>query len=132
MNNMKVDLSGKKSFAVKVREHEVLTDLPLEYGGGNTAPTPTELFVSSIGSCMGMYALSYLKTAGMDSEGLSLSLDWDLDKSKKRIQSINVTISAPKAGLGPRKAALISAAEKCLLHNTFHEPPEIITVLAEK
>ena len=131
MNNVKVDFSGKKSFAIKVREHEVITDLPLEQGGDNAAPTPPELFVASIGSCMGIYALSYLKTAGMDSEGLSLSLDWDFDKSKKKIGSIKVTISAPKADLGERKAALISAAEKCLLHNTLYEAPEITTVLAE-
>ena len=132
MSNMKVRLAGKKSFKIKIREHEVETDLPLEMGGDDKAPTPPELFVSALGACMGIYALSYMRTAKLDAEGLSLDLNWEYDKSRKRIEKIDAVISVPNADLGERKEALISAAEKCLLHNTLHEKPEMTTRIEEK
>ena len=131
MDNVKVVLRGRKSFTVSVRGHEMTTDLPMDHGGDDTGPTPVELFVSSIGACMGIYALSYLKTAGVAHEGLSLSIDWTLDKNKRKIREIKATLSLAGADLGDRKAALISAAKKCLLHNTLYEPPEISLKLSE-
>lgn len=132
MGNVKVEYTGKKSFTMKVRDHEIKTDLPIEMGGDNAAPTSSELFVSAIGSCMGIYALSYLKTAKLNAEGLTVSLDWDFDENKKKIGKISVKVAAPNAELGNRRKALVSAAEKCLLHNTLHESPEMTTTLEEK
>lgn len=132
MGNVKVEYTGKKSFTMKARDHEIKVDLPVEMGGDNAAPTPPELFVSALGSCMGVYALSYLKTANLDAKGLTVSLDWEYDKDKKKIGTINAKISAPNADLGDRQKALVSAAEKCLLHNTLHESPEMTTTLEEK
>ncbi len=131
MDNVKVVLSGKKSFNVSVRGHKMITDLPVDQGGDDTGPTTVELFVSSIGACMGIYALSYLKTAGVSHEGLSLSIDWTLGKNKSRIREIKATLSLAGADLGDRRSALLSAAKKCLLYNTVYEPPEISLELSE-
>ncbi|MFC1570254.1 OsmC family protein [Candidatus Omnitrophota bacterium] len=131
MGNVKVEYTGKKSFKMQARDHEIKVDLPVEMGGDNAAPTPPELFVAALGSCMGVYALGYLKTAKLDAEGLTVSLDWEYDEGKKKIGTISAKISAPNADLGDRKQALVSAAEKCLLHNTLHESPEMTTTLEE-
>lgn len=131
MDNVQIVLSGKKSFTVSIRGHKMVTDLPVDQGGDDTAPTPVELFVSSMGACMGIYALSYLKTAGVSYEGLSLSIEWTLGSNKRRIREIKVILSLSGADLGDRKAALISAAKKCLLHNTLYEPPEISLELSQ-
>lgn len=132
MRNMQVTFTGKKAFRVKIREHEVETDVPLEMGGDNKAPTPTELFIASIGACTGLYALSYIRTAKLDPEGLSLSLDWEFDKSKRKVQKIDIVISVPKAEVGERKEAVLSAAKKCLIHNTLHECPDMTVRIKEK
>lgn len=123
--NMKVEFSGKRKFTIKIREHEITTDLPEKQGGDNTAPTPTELFVSSLGACVGLYVSRYLETAKLDPSGLSINMDWDFSENKKKVGYVNFSISAPKAVLGQRKRAVLLAAEQCLVHNTLRDNPDM-------
>lgn len=119
-------LEGERRFVVKVRDFEVATDLPERSGGGNTAPTPSELFVSSLAACAGVYAVSYLNTAGFKAEGLSIDVDWDIaEEGKKRISRVDLTVKVPNADLGERKKALLAAAKQCVIHNTLVDPPEV-------
>src|SRR6478752_1116476 len=46
-------------FAVDVRNHTLLVDQPLDVGGTDTAPTPTELFIAGLASCVAFYARRY-------------------------------------------------------------------------
>jgi putative redox protein len=110
---------------VKIRGHEFITDIPVEKGGKDAGPTPTELFVASIGACVGLYGARYLRTAKLDPSGLSMKIDWDFSEDNKRVGRIDVAVSVPNAELGERKRALILAMEKCVIHNTLHDPPEI-------
>jgi uncharacterized OsmC-like protein len=121
----RIEFTGKRSFKIKIRGHEVMTDLSEKMGGDNTAPTPAELFVGSFGSCVGLYAARYLQTAELDPKGLAVDLDWEFDEKKTRVGQIRVSISVPNATLGARKNALLLAAGKCTLHNTLQNPPDI-------
>ena len=123
--NARVKFSGGKKFTMKVRGHEIVADLPESKGGEDSAPTPPELFMASLGTCMGVYAAGYLRTAEFDPEGLEISLDWEFNPEGNRIGKINVSLVTPNAVLGPRKRALMAAVSKCVIHNTLHQPPEI-------
>ncbi len=125
MEKMKVEFAGKKSFKMTMRDHEVMTDQPLGNGGDNQAPTPPELFVASLGSCVGIYVESYLRTANLNGEGLSIDIDWDFGPDKRNIDKIHMSISVPNAQLGKRKNAVLAAAGKCLLHNTLKQYPNV-------
>ena len=46
-------------FAIDVRGHTLLVDQPAEAGGTDTAPTPTELFIAGLASCVAFYARRY-------------------------------------------------------------------------
>lgn len=122
---MRVTYEGKRRFRINIRKHEIFSDLSGENGGDDTAPTPPELFISSIGTCVGIYVTSYLRTIGLSEAKVTLDLGWALDSSKTRIGKINISINVPGADLKGRKQALISAAEKCLIHNTLNLKPEI-------
>ena len=41
---------------VAVRGHQVTVDQPADARGKDSGPTPTELFVSGLASCVGFYA----------------------------------------------------------------------------
>jgi len=122
---MDIAFEGKRSFKTVVRGHEIRMDLPANEGGDDTAPTPPELFVASLGTCIGVYATSYLRTANLNSEGVTIDIDWEFGPNKKKISKILISINVPNADLGQRKKALLAAAEKCLLHNTLREHPDI-------
>jgi len=126
-----IEYCGKRKFKAGMNGFEVITDLPERVGGEDSAMSPTQLFISSIGACMGLYAVRYLKTAGLDPSGLSVRLDWDFSDDKTRVGRIDATIKVPNAELGARKKAVIAAAKKCTLHGTLKEAPEMNTVIEE-
>ena len=50
-----VSYLGGDRLHIDVRGHELSADQPVEDGGGDTAPTPTELFVAGLSACVGFY-----------------------------------------------------------------------------
>ena len=50
---------GGRAVDARIGEHLVRTDQPEKYGGGGAAPPPFDLFLASIGTCAGFYALRF-------------------------------------------------------------------------
>jgi putative redox protein len=118
-------ISGKK-FSAQNRTHAIIIDQPKEGGGDDQGPTPPELFIDSLGSCIGVYVLGFCRNTGLDPEGMKIILNWEkaIDKPT-RIKSINAKIELPNANVGPRRPALLKVAESCLIHETIKHQPEI-------
>jgi len=126
---MSVGLTGNRSFNVKIRDFNVVTDLPAEKKGTNTGPTPSELFVASFSTCVALFVVSYLRTAELDPAGLTVDVDWDFSQERpSRIDRISMDISIPNARLGEREKAVLAAAKKCTVHNTLENPPSVIDI----
>jgi putative redox protein len=118
-------IDGKK-FSAQNRTHAVIIDQPEDNGGNDQGPTPPELFVDSLGSCIGVYVLAFCKNTGLDPSGMKIILDWEKASDKpSRIKSISAKIDLPNTDVGPRKAALLKVAESCMIHETIKHQPEI-------
>lgn len=123
---MKVELHGKRKFNIKIGNFTVVSDLPREKGGENAGPTPSELFVGSLGACVALYCVNYLETAGLDPSELSADIDWSFAEDRpNRVDKVSVSVKIPHAELGKRKNAVLAAAKACTIHNTLQNPPEI-------
>lgn len=122
---LQVEYQGKKRFKTIVRGHEVITDVPEKLGGEDAGPTATELFISSLASCVGLYAVSYMNVAKLNAEGLKVEIDWNFSEDYKRVEKIDVNVVVPNAELGKRERALYAAVKKCVIHNTLHNAPEM-------
>ena len=55
----------------------IRTDQPVKAGGEGTAPSPFDLFLASIGTCAGYYALRFCQERDLSTEGLGLTMDWE-------------------------------------------------------
>ena len=53
---VRVDHKEGDRFEIEIRQHVLSVDQTAAEGGEDTAPTPTELFVGSLASCVGFYA----------------------------------------------------------------------------
>lgn len=115
----------KKSFEAICRGHQWKMDTPGKYGGEDSAPTPTEVFISSLGACIGMYIVGYCNNTGRDTTDLTIKLDWEKEESPKRVNKIKVDIDLPKVNVEKKKDSLMRIVEKCLIHNTLKNPPEV-------
>lgn len=122
---MKIDFSGGRQFDIKIRDHVIKTDLPETSGGKDLAPTPAELFIASLGACAGLFGVLYMETAKLETKSVSLDIEYKYDESKTRIDKISIKVKVPNADLGARRKALLSAMDKCIVHNTLRNYPEV-------
>ena len=123
---------GGMKFEAKNRSHSVIIDQLQENGGEDKGFTPPELFIDSLGSCIGVYVLRFCKNTSLNPDGMKITLDWEKAADKPaRIQKISAKIELPNADAGARSAALLKVAESCLIHETIRHQPEITIELAK-
>ena len=132
MNEVNVKYIGSMGFQVLASGHTFTIDLSKEKGGNDLGMNPPEVFMASLGSCIGVYIAKYCDAAKINSEGMDIFLDWSLSDDKTKIQRINVRIELPNADVGRRKDALLKVAGHCLIHNTIQNPPDISMSLKAK
>ena len=122
--NVKVRCLGGKKFEMTARNHRILSDQPLEGDGTDSAMTPPELFLSSVGACAAYYAQEYLRARGLPAEDLEISVSAEKGDKPARLVSLQMDVVAP--GLTQRhRDGVLRAVDACLLKNTLHVPPHI-------
>ena len=76
----------------KVGDHEVTIDLPETLGGSDSAPTPTELFMTSIAACKLFYAYRFLSRRGTATDGSTATITWESSKKAVEVARVNVEV----------------------------------------
>ena len=61
---------GDLKFEAAARGHRVVCDQPPENGGSDAGMTSPEFLLVSLGTCAAYYAAQYLRTRGLDTDGL--------------------------------------------------------------
>lgn len=108
-----------------MRGHAVLVDQSAEVGGEDSAPTPTELFVASLASCIAFHAGRYLDRHHLDRTGLRVTAESAMATERPaRVASVRLRITAPGLPV-ERHAALHAVVSKCTVHNSLHQPPQV-------
>ena len=103
----------------------VPTDQPPSGGGESSAPTPFATFLSTIGTCAGIYVLGFCRQRGIPTEGIRLVQRMQTDPATHLVSDVQVTIELP-AGFPDKYAdAVVRAAEQCAVKKHFEHPPVI-------
>lgn len=129
---MSVRYEGGERYEITVRDHSIVVDQPADVGGADSAPTPTELFVASLASCVAFYAGRYLTRHSLSREGLAVTLAYEMATDRPaRVTSIHLTVRVPQSLPANRWPALQAVVEHCTVHNSLTNPPHIWIELAE-
>lgn len=124
MPEIVVTYAGGDVLRVETRGHVMMADQPVEDGGGDLAPTPTELFVAGLGACIGYYAERFLRRSGLPTDGLRVGCTYAWADNPHRVGEIFIEVEAP--GLPETKReAFERVIDKCTLHNTLRRPPSV-------
>ena len=118
-------------FAIDVRGHVLLVDQPVEAGGNDEAPTPTELFIGGLASCVAFYARRYLARHTIPTNGLAVHAHYEVGGRPNRVPSVNIEITVPAELPRERRDAFLAVASHCTVHNTLTDPPDIDFTLRE-
>jgi uncharacterized OsmC-like protein len=116
---------GGDRFEIGVRQHRLQVDQPLADGGEDSAPTPTELFVSSLAACVGFYARRYLARHELPTEGLAVRTSFTMASRPARVGEMLLHIELPAGIPEEKRAALLAVASHCTVHNTLSIPPKV-------
>jgi putative redox protein len=125
MPNIVVTHLGGDRFDLAVRGHRLSVDQPMADGGEDTAPTPTELFVSSLAACVAFYARRYLSRHGLPTEGLGAEADFEFASRPARVGAIRVRLLIPDGVPAENLAPLLAVASHCTVHNSLGTPPSV-------
>lgn len=123
---MKMEITFPGGLAVESRfkGHTVRTDQPERAGGGDTGPAPFDLFLSSIGTCAGFYALRFCEQRGLSSEGLKVYLEPVRDPDAKRLAAIRLQVALPEGFPEKYHAAILRSMDQCAVKRHVVEAPE--------
>jgi uncharacterized OsmC-like protein len=129
MSNVTVWHVDGDRFAVEARDHVLMVDQPLAAGGDDTAPTPTELFVASLASCVAFYARRYLARHALPTTGLRVTGAYDMAQHPARVGSISLEITLPEGVPENQRDRLLAVASHCTVHNSLITPPQVMIAL---
>ncbi|ACS80716.1 OsmC family protein [Maridesulfovibrio salexigens] len=126
--NTVVDLTFKDGMQIsaKIREHEVLTDVPADHGGADEAQTPFELFFSSLACCAGVYAKRFFESKNLSTDGFGIRLvcESDPEQNGMRVAKVNYEVTLPKDFPEKYEKPLMRTIDQCTVKKQVLNPPE--------
>lgn len=108
-------LTEKKYFAeAKIRSHFVSIDEPINSGGGDSGPTPVELLLTAIGSCVSITLRMYADRKGWDLGKIKVVVSQKEELTKEGVKkTLEENIFFEKDVTKEQKIKLIEIAGKC-------------------
>ena len=126
MSFISVEHKGGCAFTASVRQYTIDADSPPGSDDCTDAgPTPPEIMVASLATCVGLYVTRYLRRAGIQHEGFTVDAAFQMAEDPHRIGSIAIDVNLPEDLPEGRKKAVLRVAEQCTIHSTLLHPPEI-------
>lgn len=125
MSDMEIVFPGGKKVTALWHGFEIKTDQPAGGGGGGSAPTPFDLFLASLGTCAGIFALGFIQSRGLSAEGFKITVSFEQDPATHLLAKTSMKITLPKDFPPKYKDAVIKSAEQCLVKRTMDNPPKL-------
>jgi ribosomal protein S12 methylthiotransferase accessory factor len=122
---MEMTFPGGKKVQAAYRGFTVVTDQPEAGGGDDSAPTPFELFLISIGSCGGFFALSFCQTRKIPAEGLKVTAEADRDPATHMVTRFAMDVHLPSGFPEKYREAIVQAVRACMVTKHLDHPPKI-------
>ena len=124
MDLITVTRKGGSQFGIRVRGHDVVSDMSEKDGGQDAGPSPVELLAGALGACIAMMVQSYCQRHGYDGD-VEVSLTPELADAPKRVGGIVVDVDLPDSVPEDKIDAVRRMAERCPIHEPLRNPPRV-------
>jgi ribosomal protein S12 methylthiotransferase accessory factor len=88
-----------------------------------SAPAPFTLFLASIGTCAGIYVLSFCQHRNLPTDGIRVVQRTRRNSATKMIEEVEIEIQVPPTFPAKYHEALIRAADQCAVKKHIVQPP---------
>jgi len=118
---MIIDFPGGQRVDAHFGGFTIPTDQPPQ----SSAPTPFATFLSSIGTCAGIYVLGFCQQRGVSPEGIRIVQRIMKNMETGLVDTIDLEIQLPANFPEKYKEAVIRAADLCAVKKHLEHPPRI-------
>ena len=124
---MKYDITfgGNKKVDAHYRDFIIHSDQPVTSGGDNTALSPFELFLASIGMCTGFYVLAFCQSRAISTDNIKITQTVIRNDATHMVEKVMIDINLPPDFPEKYKSAVIKTAQSCSVKKFLDSPPEI-------
>ncbi|GAB7023523.1 OsmC family protein [Salidesulfovibrio brasiliensis] len=119
-----VHFPGGMKVGATMNGHEVITDLPTDEGGENSAPTPFDFFMISLATCAGVYANRFCINHEIPTDGLSIKARCEMADGKPRMERMVLDITLPDGFPEKLRKPLLRTVDQCTVKKNVLEAPE--------
>jgi ribosomal protein S12 methylthiotransferase accessory factor len=117
---MLIDFPGGSRVDAHFESFTVHTDQPPE----SSAPTPFAVFLASLGTCAGIYVLSFCHQRNLPTDGLRIMERIHRDPLTGMVGKVDLEIQLPAGFPEKYRGAVIHSAELCAVKKHFETPPQ--------
>jgi len=96
----------------------------VETNQDGSAPAPFGLFLASIGTCAGIYVLSFCQQRGLPTDNIRIIQRMKSNPFTRMIDEIELDIQVPPDFPEKYKDAVIRSAELCAVKKHLENPPQ--------
>ncbi|MGZ5307293.1 MAG: OsmC family protein [Actinomycetota bacterium] len=114
---------GGDRYRVEMGRHTLTVDQP---DTGDAGPTPTDLFVASLASCVAHYAGRFFARHGVDPDGFGVDATFAMAADRPaRVGRIDLRLGLPRGFPDELRGRLAAVVDHCTVHNSITTPPEV-------
>lgn len=124
---MKYDITftGNKKVDTHFRGFTLKSDQTVADGGDNTAPSPLEIFLASIGMCAGFYIVTFCQSRSIPTDNITLKQAVMRNDTTHLVEKMNIDIVLPPNFPEKYKSVIVIATQTCSVKKILDAPPEI-------
>ncbi len=120
---MEISFPGNKKVVSLYKGFSIETDQPKDEGGDGSAPEPFDLFLSSMGTCAGIYVIYFCEERNIDTTGMKMSLAFDRNEQTHLVETVHIQISLPPGFPKKYRSAVEKTAGLCTVKRNILNPP---------
>lgn len=118
-----ITLPGGRRVDASLGTHLVHTDQPRANGGEDTAPSPFDLFLASLGTCAGIFVQGFCARRGIAFDSIRIRETIDVDAGGT-LRKVRLDLDLPSDFPDHYREALTRVVDQCSVKRAIQAQPE--------
>ena len=123
---------GAMAQTVRIRAHELTSDVGTPDGGVDAGPSPHDLYDAAVGACKALTVLWYARKKGIPVEDIQNVIERDDSGERAGVYRLKARMQVKGALTDAQLAELRAVADKCPVHKLMTKVTTEITTEMER
>lgn len=129
---LKLKTPGAMAQTVRIRAHELTSDVDAPDGGVDAGPSPHDLYDAAVGACKALTVLWYARKKGIPVDDIRNVIERDDSGERAGVYKLKARMQVKGALTDAQLAELRAVADKCPVHKLMTKVTTEITTEMER